>query len=404
MRKYDVVLWGATGFTGKLVAEYLVRHASAGLRWALGGRNEAKLAEVRRALALISPAAGALPLAIADATDEASLDALVASTRVVATTVGPFRQHGPALVAAAARNGTHYCDLTGEPQFVREMIDLHHATARESGAKIVHCAGFDSIPSDLGVLMMQEHALSKMGRPLESIRFVTRRMSGGVSGGTIASALLMAEEMAKDKSLRRKLANPYLLDPTREGRGPDRGDQQGVKWDEEAGCWTAPFVMAAINTRIVRRTNSLLGYRYGRDFRYSEVMGLSRGVRGAVTAAGITAGLGGFFVTAATRPGRAVLRRFLPGPGEGPSTQSQQNGHFHIELIGSDGMRGHVSAKQDPGYGATAMMFGETALGLAEASAPKGGGVLTPASVPGLGMTLVERLRQAGMTFDVAMA
>ncbi|MFL5319401.1 MAG: saccharopine dehydrogenase family protein, partial [Myxococcaceae bacterium] len=307
------------------------------------------------------------------------------------------------------RAGTHYADLTGEPQFVREMIDLHHANAQKTGAKIVHCCGFDSIPSDLGVLMMQEHARKKFGRPLDSIRFYVRKLSGGISGGTIASALLLAEEMGKDPTLRKRVANPYLLDPDREGRGPDSNDQMAVKWDADANAWTGPFVMAAINTRIVRRSNALQGYAYGKDFRYSEVMSFKPGVQGAVMATSFTAGLGAFFLSAASSPGRALLRKVLPASGEGPSEESRKHGHFHIQLIGhgSDAqghpvrLVGNVRGVNDPGYGETSKMLGETAIALADPKAPNGGGVLTPASTPGLGITLIERLRRAGMTFEV---
>jgi short subunit dehydrogenase-like uncharacterized protein len=402
-RQYDVVIWGATGFTGRLVAEYLMRAAPAGLKWALGGRNERKLEEVRTSL-------GAnVPLVIADANDEKSLDTLVSSTRAIATTVGPYRSYGAPLVAAAARAGTHYCDLTGEPHFVREMIDLHHSEAKRTGAKIVHCCGFDSIPSDLGVLMMQEHARKKFGRALSSVKFLLRSMSGGISGGTIASALLLAEEMGKDPSLRKRVGNPYVLDPDYEGRGPDKNDQFSVKWDEDAQAWTGPFVMAAINTRVVRRSNALQGYAYGKDFRYSEVMGFKKGLKGALTASGITAGLGAFFLTAASSPGRSLLKKMLPATGEGPSKEAREKGHFHVQLIGHGNDEqghpvrtiGHVRGASDPGYGETAKMLGETVLALADRDAPQGGGVMTPASTPGLGVTLISRLRNAGMTFEV---
>lgn len=408
-KNWDLILWGATGFTGELVAEYLLQHAPEDLRWALGGRNEAKLKAVRDRLTTTSPRAKSLQFVLADAQDADSLNALCASTRVVATTVGPFRIHGAPLVAAAARNGTHYCDLTGEPHFVRAMIDAHHEEAKRTGAKIVHCTGFDSIPSDLGVLMVQEFAKTELGAPVSTIRAVTRRMSGGISGGTIASALNLAEEAVKDPTVRRQIGNPYVLDPDRKDRGPDGSDQRGMKWDEDAKVWTAPWVMASINTRVVRRSNALLGYAYGRDFRYSEAMGLTRGPKGALLAAGITAGLGGFFVAAASGPGRSVLKRFLPAQGEGPDKATREKGHFHYQLYGHGKDRagrdvrvvGDVKGTSDPGYGETAKMFSETALALAEKGSPGGGGVLTPASAPGLGMHLVDRLRRAGMTFDV---
>lgn len=408
-RKFDVVVWGASGFTGRLVAEYLIRQDLRDLRWALGGRNQQKLEEVRGELARREPRAAHVPIVTADANDEASLRALAKSTRVIATTVGPFRKLGPPLVAACAREGTHYCDLTGEPHFVRDMIEAHDEEARGTGARIVHCCGFDSIPSDLGVLILQEHAREKFGRPLEEIRMVTGAVRGGISGGTIASALLLAEESVRSKKVRRQLANPYLLDPSRDEEHARNRDQTGIRFDADAGRWTAPFVMAAINTRVVQRSNALLDYRYGRDFRYTESMGLGRGVKGAAQAMGVTAGLGGFFVTAATKPGRSLLQKVLPAAGEGPPKEKRDQGHFTLEFFGSghDASGAAVKAKavskgtSDPGYGETAKMLGESALCLAldgEKLAGKGG-VQTPAAA--MGTPLVERLRRAGMTFDV---
>lgn len=395
-REFQLVLWGATGFTGKLTAQYLAAHAPKNFRWALGGRNEAKLDEVRRAIGVD------VPLVVADAASPALLDELVKRTDVVATTVGPFRKYGEPLVAACARNGTAYADLTGEPHFIRQMIDAHHEEATKTGARIVHCAGFDSIPSDLGVLVLQHCAMEKHGRPVDEVKLVTRELKGGVSGGTFASALLLAEDVTKDPALRRSLANPYLLDPAYEGRGPEQREQRGFRYDEDARCWTAPWVMAGVNTRIVRRSNSLLGYRYGRGFKYSETMGLGDGPKGFVRAAGFTAGLGAFFASAATKPGRSLLRRVLPAPGEGPSENARANGRFHLELYGrtTDGavrVKGDVRGVNDPGYGETAKMLAETAMALAESKGP--GGSWTPASGPGLGMALVQRLLAAGMTF-----
>jgi len=407
-RAFDLVLFGATGFTGRLVAEYLVEHAATAkgaeggpLRWALAGRDARKLEDVRRAIG-----AADLPVLTADATDPNALGALAGKARVVCTTVGPYAQYGKWLVGACAENGTDYCELTGEVQFVRAMIDAHHARAEQTAARIVHCCGFDSIPSDLGVLLLAEHFRSQ-GHALRRAKFVLGRMSGGMSGGTTASMLNIMDEASHDRELRRLLADPYALMPDRvRDRGPDGPDAMGVAYDDDAAAWTAPFVMAAINTRIVRRSNALLGYPYGRDFRYEEVTGFPGTPRGLAMATGMTAGIGGFMALAVTAPTRKLLGRVLPKPGDGPSKETRERGYFEVRILGwGDGdarpsAEALVEGRADPGYGETAKMLGETALELVETHRARArGGVLTPASA--LGMPLVDRLRRAHMRFDV---
>ncbi|HSP78791.1 MAG TPA: saccharopine dehydrogenase NADP-binding domain-containing protein, partial [Myxococcaceae bacterium] len=278
---FDIILWGATGFTGRLVAEYLAKtwdtHRA---RWALAGRSRSKLEEVRAGLAALNPACAELPLLLGDAKDSASLDALVSRTRVIISTVGPYARHGSELVAACARGGTDYCDLTGEVQWIRRMIDAHHEQARETGARIVHTCGFDSIPSDLGVLMLQEYMREQHGGHCSSVHYYLTRGRGGVSGGTVASLLQAVEESTADRSVRRILGNPHALDPEPRRGTPEEKDQMGVRYSEELGQWTGPFVMASVNTRVVRRSNALLGYPWGRDFLYSETPGLGSGVKG----------------------------------------------------------------------------------------------------------------------------
>ena len=408
-RPYDVVVWGATGFTGQLVAEYLAEHhgVGRGLKWAIAGRSRDKLTRVREALAAIDPAARDLPLLVGDSRDPASLAPIVSSTRVVATTVGPYDIHGHELVAACVEHGTDSCDLTGEPQFVRTIIERHHVRAQSTGARIVNCCGFDSIPSDLGVLLLQAEMAAKHGTPCQEVKYFVMKMRGGFSGGTAASALHIAEQTSEDPSLRRLLANPYALDPDRVGRGPDGPDQHGVRWDPDLELWTGPFLMAAINTRIVRRSNALLGYRYGEDFRYSECQAFSRGVKGVVQAAALTTGLAAFMVAAALGPARTILASALPSPGEGPSKEERDAGFFVVKLVGIGQGGGSsparlvatVRGQSDPGYGETAKMLSESAVSLAQDPLPGGGGILTPASC--MGMHLVERLRRAGMVFDV---
>jgi len=270
-RDLDVVLFGATGFTGRLVALYLAEHAPRGVRIALAGRNLTKLGEVQR---MLPEAAQAWPRLSADAANGAELAALAARATVVCTTVGPYAKYGLPLVEACARAGTHLCDLTGEVQFMQETIARFDELARGSGARIVHTCGFDSIPSDLGVLLLHQ----TLGR-LSKVTYVLESMRGGISGGTIASMLELLEQSFGDPGLRRRVADAYALSPDR-AKEPDlgpEGDQLGVRFDAFVGAWTAPFVMAAVNSRVVRRSNALLGYEYGRAFHYQEVTGMGPG-------------------------------------------------------------------------------------------------------------------------------
>ena len=397
----DLVLFGATGFTGQLVAEYLAKKRPA-LRWALAGRSRDKLERVRGGLAALDPATKDLPLVVADALDRASVDATARRARVVCTTAGPFARYGSQLLAACAEHGTAYCDITGETPWIRAMIDEHHARAAATGARIVNCCGFDSIPSDLGVLMLHEH-LAARGKRLAEVRFRVVRAKGGASGGTIASMLDMAAH-AGDPGVRHALGDPYALNPDGARGGPDRRDAMGPRRDADTGRWTAPFVMAAINTRVVRRSNALTDFAYGKDFRYEEAIDTGEGAIGFAGAVGMTAAIVGFLAVAALPPGRALLRRFLPAPGQGPTRAEREAGGFRIELraTATDGekLTGVVEGFNDPGYGETAKMLGESAICLAEDDLQPRGGLLTPASC--MGMKLVERLRAAGMTFRVA--
>jgi short subunit dehydrogenase-like uncharacterized protein len=411
--EFDVIVWGATGFTGRLVAEYLARTQDTHrARWALGGRDRSKLEQVRAKIAGVNTACAELPLVLANAQDAASLDALVGRTRVVISTVGPYARYGSELVAACARGGTDYCDLTGEVQWMRRMIDAHDAQARESGARIVHTCGFDSIPSDLGVLMLQEYMREQHGGHCDRVRFFTTKMKGGVSGGTVASMLQMMDELEKDPSLRRVLGNSHALDPEpRRGR-PEERDQMGVRYDAELGSWTAPFFMASVNTRVVRRSNALLGHPWGKDFLYSEASSFGPGAKGLLTATSLTAGMGVFLgLSSVSRVRKELEKRVLPAPGAGPSEEQREKGSFAIKLLGEGqstrtGARvklvGKVAAKGDPGYAATSRMLAESALCLAFDDVPSAGGILTPAS--GMGTRLIDRLRKADMTFEVREA
>lgn len=410
-RRFDLVLWGATGFTGRLVAEYLARHHGVGgdLTWALAGRSQKKLEAVRAALSADFPRAAGLPLLLGDSDDMVSLDTFARDARVIITTVGPYALHGRALVGACAAAGTDYVDLAGETPFIRDMIDAHHARARETGARIVHSCGYDSIPSDLGVLMLQRHAEKEHGATCPHVRLLVGESKGGFSGGTVASMLNLFEEATRDPRVRRIAGNPYALDPDRVGRGPDGPDQLGVRFHRETGRWTGPFVMAAINTRVVRRSNALLGYEYGKEFRYDEAMSFAPGLKGLAMASAVTAGTAGFALAATLAPVRRLLQsQVLPAPGEGPSREARESGFFTSRLYGTvTGKTGPVrlvatvKGTHDPGYGETSKMLSESAMSLLRDgdAIRTEGGVLTPASC--MGMALVERLRRAGMTFTV---
>ncbi|HYN30720.1 MAG TPA: saccharopine dehydrogenase NADP-binding domain-containing protein [Dermatophilaceae bacterium] len=411
-REHDLVLLGATGFVGRLTAAHLAQHAPDGIRIALAGRSAGRLAEVRAAL---GERAADWPLLTVDALDEAAVAALAASTSVVATTVGPYARYGGPLVAACAAAGTHYCDLTGEVLFVRQSIDANHEAARASGARIVHACGFDSIPSDLGVLATAEAAAADGEGTLERTVLHVRSMRGGFSGGSIDSMRQQAITMTSDPASRRVVGDPYSLSPAREEEPParERGPRATglvdriryavpARHDDVTGRWTGPFVMASFNTRIVRRSNALSGWSYGRGFRYDEVMDTGTGPLGAVKAGALGAGLGAVVAGMAFPPTRAVLDRVLPAPGEGPSEKSMAEGRFvmDVEATTTTGARyrTRVAADQDPGYTGTAVMLGQSALCLAldEQRLPDLAGVLTPATA--MGAVLLERLRQHGFT------
>ncbi len=404
-RDHDVVVFGATGFVGALTAAYLAEHAPAGARIALAGRSLAKLQSTRVGL----PAAAAdWPLIVADSFDTGAVAALAASTRVVATTVGPYHRYGLPLVEACAAAGTHYADLTGEVLFMRRSIDVADAPAKASGARIVHTCGFDSIPSDLGVFLLAEHARATGAGDLEDTNLVVVATRGGVSGGTVDSMRGQLDEAKADKASRRLMADPYSLSPDRKhepSTGTER-DPVGIIHDSELGGWLAPFVMGTVNTRVVRRSNALRGWSYGRRLRYRELMLGGELPLGPAKAAAIAGGIGGLVVGLSLPPTRALLDRVLPDPGEGPSEEQRDKGFFRIDVHTrtSTGARlvCRISAPGDPGYKATAVMLGESALALALDAdrLPDAAGVLTPSTA--MGTVLADRLRAAGHAYDVA--
>lgn len=406
--KFDVLVYGATSFVGQILCRYLIERTAGGarLRWAMAGRSAGKLEEVRRSL---GEAAANIPLQVADAADEQALRALVASTRVIVSTVGPYALHGEPLVRACAEAGVDYCDLTGEVQWIRRMIERYEELARRNGARIVHCCGFDSIPSDLGVHFLQQQSLQAFGEPCEEINMRVRAMRGGFSGGTAASLLNVAREVSANPALRKELANPYSLcqlGVAAEGLVPVR--QRATRLfarDSAAGGWVSPFIMAAINTRIVHRSNALSAGRYSRAFRYDEAVSTGRGLRGRLTAVGAGVGLSVFMLASALGPTRAVLQRLLPAPGEGPSPEAQARGFFDLRFFGRTAsgrsVRVKVTGDRDPGYGSTAKMLGEAAMCLAF-DVPRdtvAGGFWTPATI--FGDRLVARLEaHAGLRFE----
>lgn len=403
-RQYDVVVWGASGFTGRLVVEYLLeRYAPGGkLRWAVAGRNKKKLEQLFNSMV---EGATRPAIIIADSHDENSLDQIAKSTRVILTTVGPYAKYGSELVEACVRNGTHYCDLCGEVQWMRKMIDQHQVAAENSGARIVMSCGFDSIPSDMGVWFLQQQALEKHGAACSEATLLVRAMKGGASGGTYASMLNAIEQARQDRSVARILVDPYALNPEGERQGPDGRDQRGAAYNADADVWTAPFVMAGVNTRVVRRSHALLHFPYGRNFRYHEATISGPGIGGRLKSMLMSAGLTLFMIVSAIRfTRRTIVQKLVPKPGEGPSRHERENGYFNLLLIGRlpDGalMRVRIKGDRDPGYGSTSKMLTESAVCLALDEVAVSGGFWTPSTA--MGAMLMRRLTEnAGLSFEV---
>jgi short subunit dehydrogenase-like uncharacterized protein len=357
-KAFDLIVFGATGFTGRLVAEYLNATYGVGgeVTWGIAGRNLDKLAEVRELIGV----AESLPLLIADASDAASLAGLVAQAKVMITTVGPYQRYGQPLVTACAQTGTDYVDLCGEPGWMAQMIPLLDAPARASGARVVFSCGFDSIPFDLGVIFAQDEALRRFGAPLTWVRGRVRVMKGGFSGGTAASLLSTIEQMGLDPAYARTMADPFALTPG--FRGAEQADDDAAAYDKAAKSWTGPFIMAPVNTKNVHRTNFLLGHAWGTGFVYDERMLTGDGAKGERRAkalartARIQRALLGF------APARAIMRRFvLPKPGEGPSAHERETGRYEVLFIGETAngqtLRVTVKGDRDPGYGSTSKML-----------------------------------------------
>ncbi|MDT5129994.1 MAG: hypothetical protein QOI28_2169 [Mycobacterium sp.] len=408
-RELDVVLYGATGFVGKLTAEYLAK-AGGTARIGLAGRSTERLLKVRESL---GEAARGWPLIAADAASPSSLNDMAARAHVVVTTVGPYTKYGLPLVAACAAAGTDYADLTGETMFIRESIDTYHEQAVDSGARIVHSCGFDSIPSDLTVYALYKRVLEDSAGELGETNFVVRGFAGGLSGGTVASMMEVMSTASADPEARRLMNDPYTLTTDRAGE-PDFGHQSDTPWrrgrdiaPELGGVWTGAFAMGAPNARIVRRSNALLGWAYGPRFRYAENMSVGSSVAAPVAAAMGTAANAAILALGSryfNKLPRRVLERIAPKPGTGPSERARENGHYRVETYTTttSGARYRATMAQrgDPAYKATSVLLGECGLALAidrdQLSDLRG--VLTPAAA--MGDALLARLPAAGVTLN----
>lgn len=401
-KTYDVILWGASGFTGRLVAEYLLKQYGVGndLAWAMAGRNQEKLEKIRAELGNEG-----IPLVIADSHDRESLETMVKQTKVVCTTVGPYALYGNLLVEVCVENSVDYCDLTGEVQWMRRTIDAHHEKAKENKVKIVHCCGFDSIPSDMGVFFLQQEAQKQWQTYAQAIKYRLMGAKGGPSGGTIASLDNVTIEAQKDPKLMEEvILNPYGLNPKGEQLGKDVPDLRDSMYDEDFEAWIAPFVMAVINTKVVRRSHALNRFPYGKNFTYEEATHLGPGFANRIKAS-ITA-----TVTDALFSSGSILKKvidlFLPNPGDGPSEKQRETGFFKVILLGksADGktLKVKVKGDRDPGYGSTSKMLAESAVCLAKdrENLPENFGVITPSTA--MGEHLLNRLQEnSGLTFSV---
>lgn len=402
-RPLDLVVFGATGFTGRLVAEVLQRTLGdhAGVRWGLAGRDAGRLAQVRDEIG----AAPTLPLHVADAADPAAMADLVRQAHGVITTVGPYQRHGQALVTACAAAGTDYVDLCGEPLWMAKMIPLLQGPAQASGARIVFSCGFDSIPFDLGVVFLQTQMHQRLGAFAGEVRARVTVMKGTLSGGTAASALATFEQIGRERGLAQVMADPFALTPG--FRGPTQPDGDAAALDDWSGTWCGPFVMAAINTKNVHRTHALRGHPWGRDFRYVERLQTGTGRVGELAARALARQARLQNLLLGLAPTRALLRRFaLPQPGQGPGRRAREAGRFELVLTGQtkDGRRlsVRVAGDRDPGYGATSRMVVQSALCLLQDLGREAtpGGVWTAGAA--MGLALVRRLQaSAGMDFEL---
>ena len=406
MPQFDLIVFGATSFVGEILCQYLVKEygVDGDVKWAAAGRSQSKLEKLRASL---GKTAEQLTLLTADAADEVALKTLCDQTKVIISTVGPYALYGEPLVKVCVETGTDYCDLTGEVQWVKRMITRYQGQAQESGARIVHCCGFDSIPSDMGVWHLQQQAQQQFGAAATDIRMRVKAMRGAASGGTIASMINITKEAAKSKELRKELANPYSICPANHSFKGRQRNVTAPEFDKESNQWAGPFIMAGINTRVVHRSNALSGNAYGDKFLYDESVLMGKGAKGRMTAGGFVLGIGVFLAGAAIKPTRWVMENYmLPKPGEGPSPKAQEKGFYDIRFIGEtekgDVIKTKVTGDRDPGYGSTSKMLAQAGLSLAfdVSNEEKGGGFWTTATV--FDQRFVDRLTsKAGIGFEV---
>ena len=399
-REFDIIVWGASGFTGRLVALYLFDKygANGDLKWAIGGRNLKKLEKVRDEIANKN-----VPLVIADSNDKVSLFNMVNRTKVICTTVGPYAKYGSNLVEACVKSHIHYCDLAGEVQWMYKMINSYHDEAKINGSKIVHACGFDSIPSDMGVYFIQKEVKSRTGVVAQKIKMRVAAISGGISGGTYASLSRVLEDAQKDKMVYKVLTNPYALNPIDEQFGEDSSDLKNVIFDKASQSWIGPFIMASINTKIVRRSNFLSNYAYGKSFRYDESTIFGKGFFGRVKGVLSTIPIGLIMSAKHGSLLKKGLDVIFPIPGEGPTKKKMEKGfynlRFYITLEDGSNAFAKVTGDMDPGYGSSSKMLAESAVCLAKDKLSDTSGVLTPSLA--MGDSLLKRLeKNAGLTFD----
>lgn len=404
-RDFDLVVFGATSFVGQILTHYLWQHYgdSGELRWAIAGRSQSRLQQLRESL----DGAAELKIIVADADNEQDLRAMCELGGLIISTVGPYALYGETLVKVCAETGSDYCDLCGEAQWISRMVRTYQDTAAASGARIVNCCGFDSLPSDMGVWFLQQQALKTWGKPCQQIKMRVAAFKGGISGGTVASMMNLAKEAAADAGLRKELADPYSLCPPDHGFSCRQNDIKTARYDSDFKAWIAPFVMSSINTRVVHRSNALRNNAYGDDFRYDEAMLTGRGLKGSATAIAIASGTAAMILGAATGPTRRLLENYaVPKPGEGPSPKQQLKGHYELDFLGisetGDTLKLQVRGDRDPGYGSTAKMLAQAGACLAQdiSRETQPGGFWTPASI--YDQRLIDRLqRDAGMVFEL---
>ena len=398
MKQFDIIIWGATSFTGKLVVEYLFKKfASTKIKWAIAGRNKEKLENVRSKVADKN-----IPIFIADSFDEKSLSVIVKKSKVICSTVGPYSLYGSLLVELCVKHSTNYCDITGEAHWIRTIIDKFHEDAKKKKIKIVNSCGFDSIPSDMGVYFIQNQIKKAYKSYAKSIKMRVAGIRGGISGGTYGSMNNLLKEAYADKSVFKVLNNPYGLNPRDKMEGLDKKDLRKIIFDNESKSWIYPFIMAGINTKIVRRSNALSNFQYGKEFTYEEATMAGKGISGfwkAILALFPLAMIG-------INPNsflKKIVNSFMPKPGEGPGIEKRKNGFYNLRFYITIDKKRKAFAKvigdSDPGYGSTSKMLAESALSLAFDNLPGNYGVITPSFA--MGDKLLNRLKEnAGLSFE----